>query len=479
MRTFAAPIIFVATLSLAACGSSDGVRRGRSATKEAKLLFERYEAGPLPHSIQIGDMVFDVSQIEVPSFPADQKAAEAQFASSGFGWFKSGHPWKSGIVPIRFKDKVSQAQKDLFFEACRGWEAVANVKCVPRTNQEDRIDVSAIEDKGCYSQIGRGPGPFESATNMNLGLGCWNKGVIAHELGHAFGLLHEHQRPDRDRYVTVIKQNIAKKNVDDIMSTKGRALGPYDFRSLMHYNHSAFAKSPGLDTLIPMPGFGITKEQLGEAQRLGVPTPLDGEAMASIYGAPIGGPAPEPTSTPQPVPPTGYPAPVPATCDDEGSYFPGEPGYSTQAICELAYGHTLECVLNISNASCFVPRTENTPVFCSIRGNGITALLYNAIYWREPQFLEEEAKRVCLMIDNGGIQGVQDAADAMIGSGEFFSQVSVNRSRLQLNERFYQALLGRLIDPSGLATWVDGQVEYSEVVRAIISSSEFRERYSY
>jgi len=43
---------------------------------------------------------------------------------------------------------------------------------------------------------------------LNLGDGCRSVGVSVHELMHALGFLHEHNRPDRDEYVIVNYENI-------------------------------------------------------------------------------------------------------------------------------------------------------------------------------------------------------------------------------------------------------------------------------
>lgn len=77
---------------------------------------------------------------------------------------------------------------------------------------------------------------------------------MIHELLHALGYIHMHNRPDRDRFVNIAWKNIqpnffrefAKVN-PSIFSNLGT---PYDFNSIMHYNSLAFTKN-GLRTIIP------------------------------------------------------------------------------------------------------------------------------------------------------------------------------------------------------------------------------------
>jgi len=117
--------------------------------------------------------------------------------------------------------------------------------------------------------------------------------TAAHELGHVFGLLHEHQRPDRDSWVgyncrnvvgyrdAVARARAGGYTEDELCNRPGVAqyygwggsefvklpatdseiLTPYDFFSIMHYDsrHGAddaiFASDPTNALLYPMYGY--------------------------------------------------------------------------------------------------------------------------------------------------------------------------------------------------------------------------------
>ena len=73
---------------------------------------------------------------------------------------------------------------------------------------------------------------------------CTSKFVVAHEFVHGFGIWHEHQRADRDDYVSIDFDNIKKgfKHAFDKCTKCETYNVSYDPFSIMHYHAYSYCK---------------------------------------------------------------------------------------------------------------------------------------------------------------------------------------------------------------------------------------------
>ncbi|CAH3142076.1 unnamed protein product, partial [Porites lobata] len=170
--------------------------------------------------------------------------------------FTLGRRWPDGpdgpMIPFQLDSDLGKSSKagDAIEGAMKEWEKKSCVKFVPRSNQ--RVYITFIQDKRdrCAStNVGYTGRPY----SVLLAPRCWWHGMILHELGHVIGYLHEHTRPDRDRYVTVKWENIKKGRGRDFQrqnnSDPSSYATPYDFSSIMHYGDGFASKND--KTLVP------------------------------------------------------------------------------------------------------------------------------------------------------------------------------------------------------------------------------------
>ncbi|PGK08808.1 hypothetical protein CN895_27485 [Bacillus cereus] len=132
--------------------------------------------------------------------------------------------WPGGYIPFKIIEK-----------AISHWNSMSNVRLVPFNGEDDYcvFQIGTLSSGiACKSDIGRTGGGNPQSIICNSD-GNFTVGSLIHEIGHAFGLIHEHQRPDRDDYV-IIDQSVATTNDYKIVDN-GTKFGPYDCCSIMHY----------------------------------------------------------------------------------------------------------------------------------------------------------------------------------------------------------------------------------------------------
>ena len=206
--------------------------------------------------------------------------------------------WPGGKVPYDFDAALPKSEQDSFIAAAREWEKWANLSFFPRTNETNYIHVFKDPTANGYSYSALGM--VGGAQNMSLdaGSGTW---VTAHEMGHALGCEHEHQRSDRDQFLTIQFDNVKPEFMGAFtIINNSNNVTEYDFDSIMHYFDTAFSVDGVKKTMVVKPGYENFQGKFGQQTHL---SELDKAGMAKIYGFPPGvtaTPLPTPTLPPRP-----------------------------------------------------------------------------------------------------------------------------------------------------------------------------------
>lgn len=123
-------------------------------------------------------------------------------------------------------------------------EAVTCIRFKDRKYEKDYVNI--YSGQYCKSNLGRTGGAQEMSLNT---FKCFQKGIIIHEFLHALGFIHMQSRPDRDKYVKILWQNIDPKfarEFDKVNPGVFNYYGTgYDYHSVMHYGSKAASKNGG------------------------------------------------------------------------------------------------------------------------------------------------------------------------------------------------------------------------------------------
>jgi len=127
------------------------------------------------------------------------------------------------------------------------------IQFVPQTNQANYVTFNfdpTNTSGSCESSVGMLGGQQFVGGSASCALA-----TIVHEMGHTIGLFHEHQRPDRNTWITFNYANVDEPLVAgnfDIPTYNYQTIGLYDIASVMHYPPFSFTKN-GLTVLESIP----------------------------------------------------------------------------------------------------------------------------------------------------------------------------------------------------------------------------------
>ncbi|BFZ15688.1 hypothetical protein BsWGS_18727 [Bradybaena similaris] len=152
-------------------------------------------------------------------------------------WTNKQIPYK--IEPFTFSSSDIATIKS----AIKEWETATCITFPPATSADHNYINFADDGSGCASYVGM----LNSGNQtVSLGYGCIHMGLIAHEIGHAVGFVHEQSRPDRDDHIIIKWENIASEKLyENFDKHKWSDVSiydvPYDYKSIMHYGGRAFS----------------------------------------------------------------------------------------------------------------------------------------------------------------------------------------------------------------------------------------------
>lgn len=156
--------------------------------------------------------------------------------------------WPQGYIAIAISPEV--IKWDMYKTVLKALETMqqqTHLRFKPRTNETDYIKLEMYLDDpniGGLSAVGRQGGEQLLFLNKNQ-----TETVVIHEMLHALGFWHEQSRSDRNTYVQVNMDKVAKGYENNFQLEPGLAQGDYDYQSIMHYGADAFAATSGVPTI--------------------------------------------------------------------------------------------------------------------------------------------------------------------------------------------------------------------------------------
>lgn len=153
----------------------------------------------------------------------------------------TGRHWPGGTIPYQLFSgsyfpyaEFSQADFDAIYAAMDVIEASTGVNFIVRNGQDDYVRIIPDAEGSCSSYLGRRGGRQDLLLDPDVCFnGANNYGSVIHELGHAVGLIHEHQRPDRDAFITLTSAGQGWSQVGPTKSVETQTA--YEYGSIMHY----------------------------------------------------------------------------------------------------------------------------------------------------------------------------------------------------------------------------------------------------
>ena len=278
-------LCFCVLLPSAPAAGQDGTALRTTVFRGAEIAYEVIDG----LAVYAGDIILGTAaevaawnreNVEPTSTNQGASGSVRNVVPSGYRQDSSFCIWPDGIIPYVIDHDMTTHNREAVLGAIRIWDDKTVLRFVERgPHHANYLRFSMNPVGGMW--ICRDGGLGEQVVHVEPVDGVGN---LLHVVGHAIGLEHENMRRDRDHYLTVSSENIAATPLAQLAWHPkvgyGPDIGPYDYRSIMHYrfveplkqrNH---ARPRAAETIPPGMPFGAADEV----------SPGDVDSVARLYG---------------------------------------------------------------------------------------------------------------------------------------------------------------------------------------------------
>jgi len=186
----------------------------------------------------------------------------SSLAQSGTHLDKPWFRWSGGKVPFFFQVSVSNSDRVMIRHMMRQIEGKTCIRFKEKNSENPppghHLEIKVLGNSSCVQQgiprfsaaVYAEPPTMQkvilySSYKLADKTECWGKarGGLLHEIMHMFGVMHTQMRADRDKYITIYKNNVQSfyRREYDICKECNDHGVPYDCSSIMHYGAETFS----------------------------------------------------------------------------------------------------------------------------------------------------------------------------------------------------------------------------------------------
>ena len=189
--------------------------------------------------------------------------------------------WQLGRIPYVIDSDISDEQRQAILGAIAEWNDKTVISLVERTTETDFVRFTRVPSGNCRADVGMLGGEQGIYIPPE---GC-SPASVAHEIGHTVGLFHEHQRTDRNAYVTLLSDNLDKSKLDAYRDVHPGS-GPYDYASVMHYDLASNSRNGDYVMETVPPGMLVSGGRWEDSDNSVRLSQGDIDGVARYYGRP-------------------------------------------------------------------------------------------------------------------------------------------------------------------------------------------------